>query len=200
MSRKTRKRVIAPKLLFVPLFCVALVSHHIWSEDGVADVGMEITSLALVAIAATGRIWASAFISGKKDSELVVDGPYAIVRNPLYMFSMLGFIGAGLAFEQITFAILFTAVFFATHLPAIFAEERFLHERFGAQFEEYVRRVPRLIPRSWKPNCPLQTTFTSSAYSRAVVDSTLIIGMFLVAHIVEWGHLHRVLPVYFYLP
>jgi protein-S-isoprenylcysteine O-methyltransferase Ste14 len=197
---KRRKRVVAPKLLFVPLFCIALVSHHIWNEDGVADVSMEIAALALVAIAATGRIWASAFISGKKDRELVTNGPYAIVRNPLYLFSMLGFIGAGLAFEQITFVVLFAAVFFATHLPTIFAEERFLHDKFGDQFDEYVKRVPRLIPRSWKPLCPAEATFTSAAYSRAVVDSTLIIGMFMVAHVVEWGHLHRVLPIYFYLP
>ena len=128
-----RKRVVAPKLLFIPVICVALVSHHIWSEEGIADVSMEVAALALVAIAATGRIWASAFISGKKDRELVVDGPYAIVRNPLYMFSLLGFIGAGLAFEQLTFAVLFAAIFLSTHLPTIYAEERFLKQKFGAQ-------------------------------------------------------------------
>ena len=200
MSSKRRKRVVAPKLLFIPVIGIALVSHHIWNENGIADMGMELTALTLVAVAATGRIWASAFISGKKDRELVVDGPYAIVRNPLYMFSMLGFIGAGLAFEQLTFAPLFAVIFFATHLPTMYAEERFLREKFGQQFEDYMHRVPRLIPRSWNPNCPPQATFTSSAFSRAVVDSTLIIGMFMVAQVVEWGHLHQVLPVYFYLP
>jgi len=195
-----RKRVVVPKLLFLPVFCIALVSHHVWREEGLLNLSLEVSAMTLVAIGAIGRIWVSAFVSGKKNQQLVVDGPYAIVRNPLYMFSLVAFIGAGLAFETFTFALLFAVLFFATHLPTIFAEENFLREKFGEQFDAYVRAVPRLIPRSWKPTCPAQASFTSSVYSRAVLDSSLIIGMFMVAHVVEWGHLHKVLPVYLYLP
>lgn len=123
-----KKRVVVPKLLFLPILCMALVSHHIWREEGLVNLTLEVSAFTLVAIAAVGRIWVSAFMSGKKNQELVVDGPYSIVRNPLYLFSFLGFFGAGLAFEQLTFAVLFAVLFLATHLPAIFGEEQFLRK------------------------------------------------------------------------
>ena len=67
------------------------------------------------------------------------------------------------------------------------------------RFDEYVINVPRIIPRSWKPNCPSETTFTSSAYSPrgwTHVDHR----QFLVAHVVEWAICTRCFPSYFYLP
>jgi protein-S-isoprenylcysteine O-methyltransferase Ste14 len=196
----SRKRILAPKLLFLPVFAVALVSHHVWREEGLMNLSLEVSALALVVIGAVGRIWVSAFVSGRKNQTLVTEGPYAIVRNPLYMFSFLAFVGAGLAFETFTFAALFAALFFATHVPAILGEERFLREKFGEQFDAYVSAVPRLIPRSWKPSCPAEVQFSTAIYSRAVLDSSLIIAMFLVAHVIEWGHLHHVLPVLILLP
>lgn len=195
-----KKRVVIPKLLFVPVICVAMISHHLWQEEGVLNLALEVSAFALVAIAAVGRIWVSAFMAGRKNQELVVDGPYSIVRNPLYLFSLLGFIGAGLAFEQLTFAMLFGLIFLATHLPTIFSEERFLRHKFGEPFDDYVCSVPRLIPNSWNLRGPAVCQFDSSTYSRAVVDSGLILSMFIVAHVIEWGHLHHVLPIYLYLP
>lgn len=195
-----RRRVLIPKLLFLPVLGLALVSHHTWYEEGMMNLALEVSAFTLVAIAAVGRIWVSAYVSGRKNKELVVEGPYSIVRNPLYLFSMLGFIGAGLAFEQLTFAALFVLLFMATHLPTIFMEEQFLHEKFGQQFDDYVRTVPRLLPRSWRFRGPSECTFNSSAYSRAAMDSGLIMSMFLLAHVIEWGHLHEVLPVYVHLP
>lgn len=195
-----KKRVVVPKLLFLPILAVALVSHHRWHEEGLMNLSLEVSAFTLVALAAIGRIWVSAFMAGRKNQELVVDGPYSIVRNPLYLFSLLGFIGAGLAFEQLTFAVLFGLLFVVTHLPAILGEESFLREKFGPPFEDYMRSVPRLLPRSWNLTGPVECTFNSRVYTRAVLDSGLIMSMFLLAHVIEWGHLHHVLPVYFYLP
>ena len=49
-----------------------------------------------VALACLGRIWASVFIAGHKDVELVTTGPYARCRHPLYSCSILGALGLGL--------------------------------------------------------------------------------------------------------
>lgn len=195
-----KKRIVIPKLLFVPVICVAMVSHHLWREDGLLNLTLDVTAFVLLAIAAVGRIWVSAYIAGRKNKELVVDGPYSIVRNPLYLFSLLGFIGAGLAFEQLTLAALFGLIFLATHLPTIFGEERFLRNKFGEPFENYVRSVPRLVPHSWDFRGPSVCQFSSSAYSRAVLDSGLILSMLLVARIIEWGQMNHLLPIYLYLP
>jgi protein-S-isoprenylcysteine O-methyltransferase Ste14 len=42
-----------------------------------------------------GRTWCSLDISGRKKRELVTVGPYALVRNPLYIFTLLEAFGIG---------------------------------------------------------------------------------------------------------
>ncbi len=59
----------------------------------------------------------AAFLSAKKSSVLVCVGPYAMTRNPLYFFSFLSWVGAGLAFGAFTLAL--AVVFLLTHLRTI---------------------------------------------------------------------------------
>ena len=196
----SKKRLLLPKLLFPPVVAIALLSHHIYPDDGFIDTTMEVIAIALITIGTVGRVWVSAYVSGKKNHQLVVDGPYSIVRNPLYFFSLLGFVGAGMAFETITMTLIFTMLFLATHLPTIYAEEKHLRDVFGEAYVAYCRAVPRLIPRAWQPIGPSQITFNSLLYTRAALDSSLIVCMFMMAHIIEWGHTSKLLPYYFTLP
>lgn len=46
-----------------------------------------------VGVGAMGRIWCSIYISGYKNNKLVMEGPYSLCRNPLYLFSYLGGVG-----------------------------------------------------------------------------------------------------------
>ena len=46
-----------------------------------------------VGVGAMGRIWYSIYISGYKNNKLVMEGPYSLCRNPLYLFSYLGGVG-----------------------------------------------------------------------------------------------------------
>ncbi len=93
-------------------------------------------------------IWLRGYASGyvKKNAELAMTGPYAHTRNPLYLGSMLiafGFAGAARSvWIFLALAILFAAIY----APTIRSEEEFLRGRF-AEFAEYSRRVPRLLPR-----------------------------------------------------
>jgi protein-S-isoprenylcysteine O-methyltransferase Ste14 len=82
-----------------------------------------------------------------KGHELITIGPYAIVRNPIYL-GMLGLLVAtGLVFT--TWWGLFIAVvfFLIGNQIRIRAEEELLRESFGSQFDDYTRRVPAFIPR-----------------------------------------------------
>jgi protein-S-isoprenylcysteine O-methyltransferase Ste14 len=83
----------------------------------------------------------------RKDRELAVSGPYSVTRNPLYLGSAVlatGFVVAG----HSRWAGMVVTVYFAVFYYAVMRnEEEDLHERFGAEFDAYARRVPLFLPR-----------------------------------------------------
>jgi protein-S-isoprenylcysteine O-methyltransferase Ste14 len=93
-------------------------------------------------------LWLRAYAAGyvKKNRELTVTGPYAYVRNPLYLGSML--IAAGFAVALLSWPVALVLVlgFTVIYVPVIASEERFLRATFPG-FDDYCRRVPRLVPR-----------------------------------------------------
>lgn len=90
------------------------------------------------------RTWASGYIY--KDEELAQEGPYSLVRNPLYLGSFFIGLGAAILSARLLFLILYPFLFLATYLPLIQKEEARLLERFGEQALRYMQRVPRLLP------------------------------------------------------
>ncbi|HHX39816.1 MAG TPA: isoprenylcysteine carboxylmethyltransferase family protein [Armatimonadetes bacterium] len=91
------------------------------------------------------RFWAAGYIV--KATQLTTTGPYAHVRNPLYLGSLLITLGWGTMSGRLVVAVVLLAVFALTHALAIRSEESYLGERFGEEFDDYCRRVPRLFPR-----------------------------------------------------
>jgi hypothetical protein len=100
-------------------------------------------------------LWLRSYAAGyvKKNRELTQTGPYAHTRNPLYLGSMLMAAGFALALMSLPFAITLVVGFVAIYVPVIASEERFLRGTF-ADFEDYCRRVPRLIPRITAAKAP----------------------------------------------
>jgi protein-S-isoprenylcysteine O-methyltransferase Ste14 len=82
----------------------------------------------------------------KKNRELATTGPYAYTRNPLYLGSMLIAAGFALALLSWAVALVLALGFLAIYVPVIASEERFLRAAFP-EFDEYCRKVPRLLPR-----------------------------------------------------
>lgn len=97
------------------------------------------------AVRRLGKQWAVAaqLVEGHK---LVTDGPYRIVRNPIYagMFGML--IATGLAASRWYLLLVASAVFVVGTYIRVQTEERLLRAAFGSEFDEYARKVPALIP------------------------------------------------------
>jgi len=79
--------------------------------------------------------------------ELVVSGLYNYVRNPMYVGVLLVIIGHFLWFGSWNLLIYALVVFIAFHSFVTFYEEPNLKQRFGAAYEDYLKRVPRWIPR-----------------------------------------------------
>jgi protein-S-isoprenylcysteine O-methyltransferase Ste14 len=78
---------------------------------------------------------------------LSTGGPYSLVRNPIYIGSML--IGLGMVGLLASWIALipYIAVFAIFYFAVIPAEEQFLRRTFGRRYEEYCQNVPRLRPR-----------------------------------------------------
>lgn len=82
----------------------------------------------------------------RKNEALATTGPYAYTRNPLYLGSLLIGIGFAVAARSWWVGVVLVVMFFAIYVPVIRGEETFLREKFP-EFDEYVRRVPRMLPR-----------------------------------------------------
>jgi protein-S-isoprenylcysteine O-methyltransferase Ste14 len=97
------------------------------------------------AIRRLGKQWAlrARLVEGHK---LIMAGPYAYVRNPIYtgMFGML--LATGLVMEHWT-ALMFALVLFAVGtVIRVHSEEKLLRSVFGKEFDHYAARVPAVLP------------------------------------------------------
>lgn len=82
----------------------------------------------------------------QKDERLATSGPYAYIRNPLYLGSLILAAGFAVAARSWWVAAITILIFIIVYVPVIGAEERFLRQTFP-EYEDYARLVPRLWPR-----------------------------------------------------
>ncbi len=82
-------------------------------------------------------------------TKLVVVGFYRYVRNPMYLGFFVGWVGLWVIFGRANLgAIAGTfVVVLGVNLFVLLYEERHLRKIFGAEFEEYCRKVRRWVPR-----------------------------------------------------
>lgn len=78
---------------------------------------------------------------------LVVSGLYRRVRNPMYLGFFLALAGEALLSGLWTILMWGAALGLGLHLFVVLREEPRLRALFGAEYEDYLRRVPRWIPR-----------------------------------------------------
>ena len=79
--------------------------------------------------------------------ELVATGFYRYVRNPMYVGVLAITLGHFLWFGSWNLLIYVLIVFIGFHVFVTYYEEPTLKRKFGASYEEYLKRVPRWIPR-----------------------------------------------------
>jgi protein-S-isoprenylcysteine O-methyltransferase Ste14 len=78
---------------------------------------------------------------------LVAVGPYRWVRNPIYIAALLVIVGEAWLFVSLPLLEYAGAAAIFVHLFVIGYEEPTLRRRFGETYVEYLRTVPRWIPR-----------------------------------------------------
>jgi protein-S-isoprenylcysteine O-methyltransferase Ste14 len=93
------------------------------------------------------RAWAAGHLA--KNRELATSGPYAYIRNPLYVGTLIAALGIVIAARDGWLAVIFAAVFLLVYLPVIELEEQHLREIFPS-YRDYASSIHRLLPlRKW---------------------------------------------------
>jgi protein-S-isoprenylcysteine O-methyltransferase Ste14 len=81
--------------------------------------------------------------------EVIVAGPFAYVRNPLYLGNIFLYVGIGIMSNALfPWLLIVAALYFVfQYYEIIILEEGFLRQSFGVAYEDFARNVPRFLPR-----------------------------------------------------
>jgi protein-S-isoprenylcysteine O-methyltransferase Ste14 len=92
--------------------------------------------------------------AGQVAEELNTTGIYSVVRHPLYLGNFIMMLGISLFPHQWWFTLIYVLAFWLYYERIMSAEERFLREKFGAQFTAWAARTPPFIPnpKLWEPS------------------------------------------------
>ena len=112
------------------------------------EVIAEIFGVALIILGQIFRASARGYKAENSGNgqELIQGGPYTLVRNPMYLGILL--IGTGIVLMLFNWLVagIFLLVFIVRYLLLIFKEEKKLNLAFSRQYQDYCRKVPRLLP------------------------------------------------------
>jgi protein-S-isoprenylcysteine O-methyltransferase Ste14 len=135
----------------VPLALVLVFVR--WRE--IESAVVLLAGLGLVAGGLAVRFWAVRHIGtisrtrANRQGPLVRTGPYAWVRNPLYVGNWLIWTGFALASELLWMVPVAWGVFAIQYGAIASWEEARLRGHYGVEYDVYARAVPRWIP--WRP-------------------------------------------------
>lgn len=89
-------------------------------------------------------------VRGGKDKKvyaegLVTNGIFAHCRNPLYVGNILMLLGVGILVNSLIYLVVFIPLFLMIYQAIVLAEENYLRDKFGHEFDAYAARVNRWL-------------------------------------------------------
>jgi protein-S-isoprenylcysteine O-methyltransferase Ste14 len=146
----------------------------------------------LILLGLAGRAWAAG-CAGQHTRDaridaphLVTGGPYAYVRNPIYLASIvLGFGMVGLVGDPVLLG-LHLGVCVLLYAGIIPAEEKFLEGRFGTAYVEYMQNVPRMLPRLRPWEKAGAVVFDWRTWLDQLRLALILAGIYLGLHVAAW--------------
>ncbi len=116
---------------------------------------------------------------------LVTAGPYGHMRNPLYAGNFITALGFTIAFTgknalglRLALSCAALGTMIAVYAVIVPHEERYLKQTFGAAFDAYCARVPRIVPQT-QSLMPAQGTFDSAVIKQAESKTFATLGAML---------------------
>ncbi len=200
-NRYERFRTIGSLVFCVVIAALMLFGKNKWGPKHVLlEEGLVAFGCFCAGIGALGRIWASLYISGYKNTTLVQEGPYSFCRNPLYLFSFIGALGVGAISESFTIPLILCFGFAAYYPLVVRREEQRLEEYFGNTYRNYKQRIPAFLPK-WSAlrnlKQPESYTVNPRIFFMRIVDALWFIWLIGIIELIEAFHTKGWLPVWF---
>lgn len=140
MRNRIRLSTILVIILLLENIIEGVVPHDV---DNFRDI-LGITGLFLVISGTLLRSWAAGMIS--KNKVLTINGPYALMRHPLYAGSLLMALGFCAIIDDIENILILLLIIFAVYLPKIRDEEKSLAQTFPEEWNRYIRNTSEFFP------------------------------------------------------
>ena len=175
-TRMRDSRIVAAACILLFFFTKPVFAHGTIANDIVTFLGY-----LLIMVAAFGRVFTTVFLGGYKNEKLIKDGPFSMVRNPLYVLSFIGTMGVSFLSMRLGIIIIAPIATAVIYHYLVKREEAFLLETFGQEYQDYLNQVPRFIPDLKKYKSPDHIEATPDRILASLYDAlwwVLIIPLF----------------------
>ena len=143
------------------------------------------------ALAAWLRVWGAAYLGydvvhheQMQAGAVMAAGPYRYMRNPLYLggWFMMAALALLITPSGALFMLALTAFFY---LRLILGEEAFLAGKLGEPYQQYLRAVPRIVPRV---RAAVPAAEAHPRWLIAMLTEIMPIGIFVTMAVVPWSY------------
>lgn len=196
-KRLNRSRILFSKISFVMMFVIILFSREYWRDEALLHELLDLAGYILIAVCVLGRVYTTAFLGGFKNKTLITHGPFSLVRNPLYFFSLVGVFGISLMSNHLSVIVAIPVIFTVMYHSLIKREEAFLLEEFGDSYRQFMLSTPRLFPSFKNYHAPETVQMAPRFLNNAIFDAVWWFLPYPVFELIEYLQDGHILPVLF---
>lgn len=146
-------RIWPPVALGVPLLAGVGLTAAVGDPVVLPTAASRVVGVVLIVAFALWNGWAlwlmarhrTALLPGGSTSRILDRGPFRVSRNPLYLGLIALDVGLALLWPSFWALVLTPLGFAALWWGAVAPEERYLHDKFGDEYDSYRRRIRRWL-------------------------------------------------------
>lgn len=146
--------VVLPPILFAGTVAVGSALHYFAWRASVLPTGIaRVLAIVLLTVAAIiawlahreMRLVGTNVLPTQPTLAIATGGPFRFTRNPLYLSAIIVYIAIAIGVNSAAMLVLVLPMVAVLHWGVVLREERYLSEKFGAQYEDYRARARRWI-------------------------------------------------------
>lgn len=180
-----KRRVNVLRLAMLILLPVIVFVMPEMPFDGFGHEMIEGLGVLILIAGVLGRFWSILYLGGRKNAEVMQDGPFSITRNPLYLFSTVASFGIGLMLGAVSFAVLLAGVVGTILWVTARREAAFLAQEFGAEYASYAQRVPFFFPDPRLYRAAPEAVFRTAPLKRNLFDAFVFLAAIPLSELLD---------------